>query len=116
LIMREQGSENRMAVDTLLAEHGIKSQFQLEVNSNNATKQVVLSGLGLAVLSIHTLHPELEQNQISILNVEGFPILQKWQIIYLKNKWLSPVASTFLNYLLQGNISNSNGNFQLSAS
>lgn len=111
LIMREQGSENRMAVNTLLAEHGIKSQFQLEVNSNNATKQAVLSGLGLAVLSIHTLHPELEQNQISILNVEGFPILQKWQIIYLRNKWLSPVASTFLNCLLQGTISNSNGNF-----
>ncbi|BCL33645.1 LysR family transcriptional regulator [Nostoc sp. MS1] len=116
LIIQEQGSENRMAVDTLLAEHGIKIQFQLEMNSNNATKQAVLSGLGLAVLSIHTLHPELEQNQISILNVEGFPIFQKWQIIYLKNKWLSPVAITFLNYLQQGSVSNSNDSFLLSAS
>jgi LysR family transcriptional regulator, low CO2-responsive transcriptional regulator len=116
LIIREPGSENRMAVDNLFAEHGIKIQTQLEINSNNATKQAVISGLGLAVLSIHTLNPELEQNQLSILNVEGFPIFQKWQIVYLKNRWLSPVVTNFLNYLLEESLVNRNDNFLLSAS
>jgi len=114
-IIREQGSENRMAVEKLLAEHGTKLQVKLEVNSNRGVKQAVLCGLGLAVLSIHTLNPELQQNQLSILNVEGFPIFQKWEIIYFKNRWLSPVVSNFLNYLLQEVAGNRENNFLLSA-
>lgn len=115
-IMREPGSENRMALDALLTEHDRKFQVQLEVNSNRCAKQAVLCGLGLAVLSIHSLNPELQQNQLSILNVEGFPILQKWQIIHLKKRWLSPVVKNFLNYLLQNCVGNREDNFLLSVS
>ncbi len=113
-IIREQGSENRMAVDALLSKHGAKLNVKLEVNSNRGAKQAVLGGLGLAVLSIYTLNPELQQNQLSILNVEGFPIVQNWQILYLKKRWLSPVVITFLNYLQQESIANVEDNFLLS--
>lgn len=114
-ILRERGSENRMAVDILLAKYDIKLPVKLEVNSNRGAKQAVLSGLGLAVLSIYTLNPELQQNQLSILNVEGFPIVQKWQIVSLKNRWLSPAANTFLKYMLQEGVGNRDDNFLLSA-
>ncbi|MBD2344274.1 LysR family transcriptional regulator [Anabaena subtropica] len=114
LIMREQGSETRMAVEMLFAEHGMKMQIKLEVNSNNATKQAVLGGLGITVLSIHSLNPELQQNQLSVLNVEGFPIIQQWKIIYHKNKWLSPIVNTFLEYLQKECVGNRCENFSLS--
>ncbi|ABA21900.1 transcriptional regulator, LysR family [Trichormus variabilis ATCC 29413] len=111
LIMRERGSETRMAVEMLFAERGIRMPVKLEVSSNNATKQAVIEGLGLAVLSIHTLYPELQRNQLSILNVKGFPILQQWQIAYPKKKWLSPIVSTFLEYLLTEGVRTKSENF-----
>lgn len=98
-IMRESGSGTRKAVQDLLEHHEIEVRVRLELGSNEAIKQAIAGGLGLSVLSCHTLTPEGDTGELTILDVEGFPIERQWYVVHLGSKQLSVVASTFLDYL-----------------
>ena len=54
-IMREPGSGTRRAIQSLLDEKGLKVKVKLELGSNEAIKQAIAGGLGISVLSRHTL-------------------------------------------------------------
>lgn len=99
-IMREPGSGTRQAVQKLFEKHEINVKVKLELGSNEAIKQAIAGGLGISVLSRHTLALEGENSQIAILDVEGFPIERYWYIVYPSGKQLSVVARTFFDYLL----------------
>lgn len=98
-IMRESGSGTREAIQELFAKHEVEAQVRLELGSNEAIKQAIAGGLGLSVLSCHTLPPEGNMSELAILDVEGFPIERQWYVVHLSGKRLSVVASTFLEYL-----------------
>jgi LysR family transcriptional regulator, low CO2-responsive transcriptional regulator len=98
-IMREPGSGTRGTLQKLLDEQKLSVKMRLELGSNEAIKQAVASGLGLSVLSRHTLMPEASNPELAILDVEGFPISRQWYVVYLSGKQLSVVANTFLDYL-----------------
>ncbi|NEQ98577.1 MAG: LysR family transcriptional regulator [Cyanothece sp. SIO2G6] len=98
-IMRESGSGTREAIQELFAKQGIEVRVRLELGSNEAIKQAIAGGLGLSVLSCHTLTPEGNSSDLTILDVEGFPIKRQWYVVHLSGKKLSVVASTFLEYL-----------------
>jgi hypothetical protein len=73
----------------------------MELGSNEAIKHAVVGGLGLSVLSLHTLTLEGPDGPVSLLDVEGFPILRHWYIVYPKGKELSLVAKTFLEFAVE---------------
>jgi DNA-binding transcriptional LysR family regulator len=97
-IMREPGSGTRRAVQALLEEHGIKVNVKLELGSNEAIKQAIAGGLGISVLSRHTLLSDA--TDFSILDVQHFPIKRSWYMVYPAGKQLSIVARTYYEYLL----------------
>jgi LysR family transcriptional regulator, low CO2-responsive transcriptional regulator len=99
LVMREPGSGTRKAVERLFDERGLTVKVRMELGSNEAIKQGIIGGLGLSVLSRHTLALEVATGQLAILNVEGFPIQRYWYVVYPAGKQLSVVASAFLAYL-----------------
>ncbi|MEQ9480816.1 LysR substrate-binding domain-containing protein [Coleofasciculus sp. F4-SAH-05] len=99
-IMREPGSGTRKAVQELFDSHDIELKVQLDLGSNEAIKQAIAGGLGISVLSRHTLALEGICNQLTILDVEEFPIERYWYAVYPNGKQLSVVARTFLDYLL----------------
>uniref|UniRef100_B8HUH0 Transcriptional regulator, LysR family n=1 Tax=Cyanothece sp. (strain PCC 7425 / ATCC 29141) TaxID=395961 RepID=B8HUH0_CYAP4 len=98
-IMRESGSGTRQAVEKLFAEHGVSIKVRLELGSNEAIKQAIAGGLGISVLSRHSLALEGESGQLTILDVEHFPIQRHWYVVYPTGKQLSVVANTFFEYL-----------------
>ncbi|MBD1852836.1 LysR family transcriptional regulator [Leptolyngbya sp. FACHB-711] len=98
-IMREPGSGTRGALQKLLDEHKLSVKVRLELGSNEAIKQAIAGGLGLSVLSRHTLAMDATANELAILDVEDFPIQRQWYVVYLAGKQLSVVANTFLEYL-----------------
>lgn len=98
-IMRESGSGTRKAVQDMFEENNIEVKVRLELGSNEAIKQAIAGGLGLSVLSCHTLTPEGDTGELTILDVEKFPIDRQWYVVHLGSKQLSVVASTFLDYL-----------------
>lgn len=100
-ILREQGSGTREAALQLFKKHGIDIKVKLDLGSNEAIKQAIIGGLGLSVLSYHTLTSVGATQKLIVLDVEGFPIHRQWHVVYPKGKQLSVVASTFLEYLLK---------------
>ncbi|MGI2908236.1 LysR substrate-binding domain-containing protein [Tolypothrix sp. VBCCA 56010] len=97
-IMREPGSGTRRAVQSLFDEHDIKVKVKLELGSNEAIKQAIAGGLGISILSRHTLMPNTPE--LTILDVQHFPIQRTWYMVYPNGKQLSIVARTYFEYLL----------------
>ncbi len=100
-LIRETGSGTRHVFDQLLQEHGVEIEPYMELGSSEALKQAVMAGLGIAVLSLHSVQLERDVNKLIVLDVEGFPLKRRWYAVHLKGKKLSLVAQTFLDYILE---------------
>jgi len=103
-ILREQGSGTREAAQQVFRERSLDVQVKLDLGSNEAIKQAIIGGLGLSVLSYHTLTSVGATQDLTVLNVEGFPIHRQWHVVYPKGKQLSIITKTFLDYLLQESV------------
>ena len=73
----------------------------MEMTGNEAIKQAVQAGLGLGIVSIHTVNLELEAQRLVILDVQNFPILRHWYVVYKRGKRLSAIAEAFRAYVLK---------------
>ena len=100
-IVRERGSDTRLAMEELLAESRVRFNVTMEIQSTETIKQAVIAGMGVSFLSAHTIGRELELGRLAVLDVEGFPVMRKWHIVHHKNKRLPPVAVAFKEFLLQ---------------
>lgn len=100
-LMREPGSGIREATLNLFERQGIQPRIRMELGSNEAIKQAVIGGLGIAVLSLHTLSAEGTRGPIALLDVAEFPINRQWHIVHPRRKVLSLVAQTFLEFAIQ---------------
>jgi DNA-binding transcriptional LysR family regulator len=99
-IFREKGSGTRMTTDAHFKKLKFKAEVRLELGSNEAIKQAVIGGLGLAVLSKYSL---VDQDEIAILRCKEFPIESSWHIVSPRGKRLSPIATVFKEHLLTQN-------------
>jgi LysR family transcriptional regulator, low CO2-responsive transcriptional regulator len=100
-LLREVGSGTRAALETVFQEEGLPLLVSMQVGNNSAIKQGVAAGLGIALISRAAIDMELETNRLTILDVEGFPIMRQWRIVHLKDKHLSATARAFKAFLLQ---------------
>jgi DNA-binding transcriptional LysR family regulator len=100
-VVREHGSGTRGAIERFFSKYNVKFNTGIEMTSNEAIKQAVEAGLGLGIVSIHTLELELETKRLHVLDVVDFPIQRHWYIIQRKGKRLSPAANAFKNFVLE---------------
>jgi DNA-binding transcriptional LysR family regulator len=98
-LVRERGSGTRMTMERVFQERKIGLRIRMELGSNEAIKQAVAGGLGLALLSRSTLNLDPSQTELAVLDVEGFPIMRSWYAVRPSGKQLSVVAATFLDFL-----------------
>lgn len=104
-LLRELGSGSRHVVDLHMSKTSTQLKVRLALASNEAIRDLVASGMGLSVLSRHALGDDIEHYGLAILDVEGFPLKQAWNVVHLSNKILSIPTQAFLDELLsQGNI------------
>lgn len=99
-VLRERGSGTRIAVDAHFRRWGFHPRVRLELGSNEAVKESVAGGLGLAVLSVHALGPDLAAQGVVVLPVDGFPIPSQWHVVRRRTRVLSPIAAAFSDHLL----------------
>lgn len=99
-VVREPGSGTRIAMERFFSEKGITLRTGMEMTSNEAIKQAVEAGLGLGIVSIHTLTLELETKRLVVLDIKGFPILRHWYVVHRKGKRLSPITEAFRQFVL----------------
>lgn len=100
-ILREPGSGTRLTAEKFFASQGVSLKNRLEVGSNEAIKQTVAGGLGLAVLSTHTVTAELALGELAQLDVQGFPLIRRWHVVYPRGKRLSAAALAFKDWLFE---------------
>lgn len=100
-LIRESGSGTRYVFDQYLNKHNVKIEPYMELGSSEALKQAVMAGLGIAVLSLHSVQLERDVNKLTVLDVEGFPLKRRWYAVHLKGRKLSLVARTFLDFILK---------------
>ena len=99
LIYREQGSATRLAMEHYFDHHEGKQRKRLELTSNEAVKQAVISGMGNSIMPLIGMKNELENGEIHILPSLELPITTEWRLIWLAGKNLSPVSEAFLEYV-----------------
>jgi len=99
-ILREPGSGTRLTIERHFASHGLAPRIRMELGSNEAIKQAIAGGLGISVLSGHSLALEGDHGPLQTLAVAGFPLMRKWYVSYPAGKHLSVVAEAFLAHLL----------------
>ena len=98
-LMREPGSGTRLVTYEAFDRHGITPLVRMELSTNEAVKQAILAGLGISILSKYTLGLDTDHAQLTILDVEGFPIERPWQFAYPVGKQVSPVARAFMDFV-----------------
>ncbi len=99
-VMREPGSGTRTAMKRVFRQYEVEPKFGVQLSSNETVKQSVEAGLGLAVVSAHTVDLELNAGRLVSLDVEHFPIMRKWFVAYRRGKKLSATAQIFLDFVL----------------
>jgi DNA-binding transcriptional LysR family regulator len=58
--VREPGSGTRAALDEFMEAHQMSPRVVMQMSSNEAIKQAVMAGMGVALLSLHTIGLELD--------------------------------------------------------
>ncbi len=99
-LSREKGSGTRSAMERVFAEHRIQPRIGMEVETNEAIKQAVQAGMGLGILSLHSIELELKTKRLAVLKVEHFPLMRHWYVVHRRNKRLSGAAQAFKEFLL----------------
>ena len=100
-LVREPGSGTRQAFERLMKANGLKAKVRMEIGNSEAIKYAVSGGLGLALLSRHSLKLNDTYNPLVVLDVQGLPIQRYWHVMHPSAKQLSVVARTFLEFLLK---------------
>ena len=71
----------------------------MTLGSNEAIKHAVAAGLGLAIVSQHTLASEPAREGLAILPLAGLPIARSWQMVWRRDRRLSRSASVFMDFV-----------------
>lgn len=100
-IVREQGSGTRAALEKFLLGEQVELRVIMEMASNETIKQAVMAGMGLSFLSLHTIGLELNNRLMTVLDVEGAPVVRAWNVVHTLSKLLSPAAEAFRYFVLE---------------
>ena len=92
LLLRERGSGTRLLLQSLLRDGGLNPDTGMEIGTNETIKQAVIAGLGIALLSAHTVAHEVQEGRLAVLDVEGLPVVRQWFVVKRREKRLLPPA------------------------
>ena len=97
-LMREPGSGTRLLAANLFEQRGLMPKIRMELNTDEAIKEAILAGLGVAIMSRFTLGLAPEMTRLVCLDVDGFPLENHWYFAYPVGKQLSATARAFMDF------------------
>ncbi|MBC5783210.1 LysR family transcriptional regulator [Ramlibacter sp. USB13] len=99
-VVREQGSDTWNSMVQAFGAQLPGLNIAMEIRSTETIKQAVIAGMGVSFLSAHTVSRELQSGSLTVLDVQGFPLMLNWYVVCRRGKRLPPVAQAFRNFLL----------------
>lgn len=99
-VVREKGSDTWNSMEEGFSDQIKNINIAMEIKSTETIKQAVIAGLGISFLSAHTIGLELQAGSLTVLDVQGFPLMLNWYVVHRNNKRLPPVAQAFKGFLM----------------
>jgi DNA-binding transcriptional LysR family regulator len=96
-LSREPGSATRLVFESWLRDNDIRLANTMQIESNEVIRLSVGEGLGLAVLSEHTISAGAEN--LAVVDAEGFPLSSYWYLVCHGDRPLPPPARRFVRHL-----------------
>jgi len=104
-IAREEGSGTRIMMVRYLDRIGEGTPYRsIEMGTNETIKQAVIAGLGVALISQHTVTEELRSGRLMTIESDGLPIARKWFLLHRQDLRVTPAIATVHRFIsdLQG--------------
>jgi DNA-binding transcriptional LysR family regulator len=98
-VVREPGSGTRQHFDDLVDTEAHHPPIALEVTSNETIKQAVMAGLGLALISAHTIAAEVDDGRLVVLDVVGLPVRRHWLVVRMARRAVSPATRALWDFV-----------------
>ncbi len=98
-LLREPGSGTRDLLGRLLGGAEMPGGPRMEIGTNETIKQAVMAGMGVALLSAHTIAAEVADGRLVVLDVEGLPVVRQWFVVRRAEKRLLPAAQALWEHL-----------------
>ena len=99
-LMRERGSDTRDVVDDFFRRGAFEPRTTMIINSNEAIKQSVQAGIGLAIVPTQSVTLELEVGRLVVLDLDTPTLQHSWYLVHRREKRLSAVADAFKEFVL----------------
>jgi DNA-binding transcriptional LysR family regulator len=99
LILREKGSGTRDMIVDRYREAGIKPIILTEASNVDFIKELVETGNGISFVVKSAVQEELKRRTLKTRTLSSGPLFLNVDIVYLKNRNLSPSAQAFLELL-----------------
>ena len=102
VITREIGSGTRILATRYLDRIAPGVTYRtMEVDSNETIKQAVIAGLGIALISAHTVTEELNSGRLVLLHRPDLPIIRKWYLLTPKDKQATGATKAVINFIVE---------------
>jgi LysR family transcriptional regulator, low CO2-responsive transcriptional regulator len=98
-LVREQGSGTRSSMERFFAERDFAPKIHNVMSSNETIKQAVMAGMGLALISRHTIGLEAHAGRLVELAVAGLPLMRRWYVVRRAGRFVSPAAAAFIAFV-----------------
>ncbi|MCR9256735.1 MAG: LysR family transcriptional regulator [Alphaproteobacteria bacterium] len=100
-IAREQGSGTRILMSRFLDKAlGSRPYKSTEMDSNETIKQAVIAGLGIAIISRHTVVEELKTRRLATIDFAGLPLVRQWFLIHPEASEPTGAAAVVHDFIL----------------
>ncbi|MGM9532462.1 LysR family transcriptional regulator [Intestinibacter sp.] len=101
LILTHRECSYRIDFENYLSDIGVSPKSILSLESIEAIKQYAISGFGVSFLPRIAVKKEIENGQLVEINYDGPEFFTYAQVIYHKDKWISPALKALLNMSLE---------------
>ncbi len=99
-ILREKGSGTRILCERYLDRIGGGQSYEaVDMGSNETIKQSVIAGLGIALISLHTVVEELRSGRLIAPVIKDIPIMRSWFILHIQDQELLGAAQQVLGFI-----------------
>jgi DNA-binding transcriptional LysR family regulator len=95
IFLRETGSGTRLAAEEFWRVAGVSLDDAVELGSDSAIKQVVMAGLGVAILSRQAIELELSVQRLATLPIQGLPLHRQWFLVCPAERRSQPAGLAF---------------------
>ena len=98
-VLPQLGSRTRQLVERRLEAVGVTLRIVMQLPGTEAVKKAVEANLGIGFVSSYAVEREAALGDLKLIAIDGFQITRHMELIYRRQKYFSPVAQRFREFV-----------------